>query len=286
MHKITTIPVELLNPQGPWAQEAANEAWTHPKHKKASPSLAQAAQEITAKELAIPPDKTDVSNKQQEIRTRLPIESISSTEFLAKAAKLRQSFAQLLERQKDLDVKRRKFVALAYDRLLQVSRNIVTDIDDRLKGIRTVQEERKEFEEWVQSLFNEVAMLIETDDGLISQPEFDSKPADESADKSETGNAQAVPATQQAGKHTRKRKYVVKPNDTLESIARKRLKNSNLASLIYQINQNILLLEVVASNSDAKLAPGLVLHLPSKAEVIEFKELVQESNGHGNSETV
>jgi hypothetical protein len=210
-----------------------------------------------------------------------PVEIAGSKQLLVRAAELRQSFSQLLKKQRDLDARRREFVVTAYDRLLQASRKILSVLDEGpMKDKKRAQTVGKEDE--AQAVLNDVAALIESGVAdVIGQEQPDSKLLDNGR------KAQTSPLVNQKHKESdRRRKYVVQPNDTLESIAGKQLGDADLALLIYQVNQNVIPLTMVADSKVPALAPGLLLYLPSDAEIVQYKTFVQETNGHGNSETV
>ena len=66
-------------------------------------------------------------------------------------------------------------------------------------------------------------------------------------------------------------KYVVKEGDTLESIAKKQLRDVRLALLIYNINKNVLPVTTEGGKEIVSLRPGLVIWLPSPLESKEFR---------------
>jgi len=79
---------------------------------------------------------------------------------------------------------------------------------------------------------------------------------------------------QQAKKdeESRRRRYIVKDKDTLESIATKQLKDVKLAALIYDINRSVIQSKKVDEKDVVDLRPGLVIWLPSTADISKFQK--------------
>ncbi|MBK9143898.1 MAG: LysM peptidoglycan-binding domain-containing protein [Candidatus Melainabacteria bacterium] len=69
----------------------------------------------------------------------------------------------------------------------------------------------------------------------------------------------------------KRRRYVVKKGDTLESIAEKELRDPRLAALIYDINKKIIPTRDENGKQVAYLPRGLIIWLPSPAESREFR---------------
>jgi len=69
----------------------------------------------------------------------------------------------------------------------------------------------------------------------------------------------------------KRRRYVVKKGDTLESIAEKELRDPRLAALIYDINKKIIPTREEGGKQVAYLPRGLIIWLPSPAESREFR---------------
>jgi hypothetical protein len=69
----------------------------------------------------------------------------------------------------------------------------------------------------------------------------------------------------------RRRRYVVKERDTLESIAVKHFKDVRLSKLIYEINKHLLPLKVIRGKQVRELKPRMVIFLPTNAEIEKFR---------------
>lgn len=69
----------------------------------------------------------------------------------------------------------------------------------------------------------------------------------------------------------KRRRYVVKKGDTLDSIAEKELRDLRLAALIYDINKKIIPTREENGKQVAHLPRGLIIWLPSPAESREFR---------------
>ena len=75
-------------------------------------------------------------------------------------------------------------------------------------------------------------------------------------------------------------KYVVKQNDTLESIATKQLGARDLWELIYELNKSLITVKMILGKQLYVLPPGSVLWLPSKKQIREWRRrrLSQQAN--------
>src|SRR5579885_2070138 len=94
-------------------------------------------------------------------------------------------------------------------------------------------------------------------------------------DKDEKDSAAEEPEENDRDKQARerRRKYVVKAGDTLESIARVMLKDQSLAELIYQINKRIIPARLVRGKRMLDLRPGLVIFLPASTDIRDYRAL-------------
>src|SRR6202035_1361047 len=70
---------------------------------------------------------------------------------------------------------------------------------------------------------------------------------------------------------TKRRRYIVKEKDTLQSIALRQLRDVRLAPLIYQINRSVIPVTVKAGKQVHVLKVGQVILLPSGVEIKEFR---------------
>jgi hypothetical protein len=70
----------------------------------------------------------------------------------------------------------------------------------------------------------------------------------------------------------RRRRYVVRENDTLESIATKQLRDAKLAPLIYELNRKELALKTENGKEVVDLRPRQVIWLPSGVDIKEFRK--------------
>ncbi len=66
-------------------------------------------------------------------------------------------------------------------------------------------------------------------------------------------------------------KYVCKKGDTIQSVSLKQLRDIRTAPLIYRINKEVIPVHVINGKEEAVLHEGLVIWLPSPAEVRRFK---------------
>jgi hypothetical protein len=69
----------------------------------------------------------------------------------------------------------------------------------------------------------------------------------------------------------KRRRYLVKEKDTLESIAIKQLKDVRLASLICEINKHLIPAKVVRGRAVRELKPRMTIFLPTSAEIEKFR---------------
>ncbi|MBX9686618.1 MAG: LysM peptidoglycan-binding domain-containing protein, partial [Candidatus Obscuribacterales bacterium] len=68
-----------------------------------------------------------------------------------------------------------------------------------------------------------------------------------------------------------RKKYVVLPGDTLESIAQKMFYNKSLASLIYEINRSLIPVVLKEGKRKLQLKPRTIIFLPTASEITRFK---------------
>ncbi len=69
----------------------------------------------------------------------------------------------------------------------------------------------------------------------------------------------------------KRRRYVVKEKDTLESIAKKQLRDVRLSALIYEINKHMLPVRMEKGKQVVDPRPGTSIWLPSESEIREFR---------------
>lgn len=69
----------------------------------------------------------------------------------------------------------------------------------------------------------------------------------------------------------KRRRYVVKEKETLESIAKKQLRDVRLAALIYEINKHMLPIRMEKGKQVVDPRPGTAIWLPTEAEIKEFR---------------
>lgn len=69
----------------------------------------------------------------------------------------------------------------------------------------------------------------------------------------------------------KRRRYVVKDKDTLESIAKKQLRDVRLSALIYEINKHMLPVRMEKGKQVVDPRPGTSIWLPSESEIREFR---------------
>ncbi|PZM77956.1 MAG: hypothetical protein DKT66_27160 [Candidatus Melainabacteria bacterium] len=77
---------------------------------------------------------------------------------------------------------------------------------------------------------------------------------------------------EQVRQDNKQTKYLVRPNDTIESIASKRLRDPKLADLIYQINKDKIEIKMVNGKKVYVVKEGIVLTLPSPRQIREFRQ--------------
>jgi LysM repeat protein len=79
---------------------------------------------------------------------------------------------------------------------------------------------------------------------------------------------------------SRQDKYIVQPNDTLESVVLKKLHDHSLVPLVLSLNKFRIEERTVRGKPSYVLKPGTVLVLPSRKQIREYKERVhsQKSN--------
>jgi nucleoid-associated protein YgaU len=69
-------------------------------------------------------------------------------------------------------------------------------------------------------------------------------------------------------------RYIVRPGDTLESIARKILHDKRLALLIFRINRSVIRVEYREGNQIVHLKPNTVLQMPTRTEIEIFRATI------------
>jgi hypothetical protein len=69
----------------------------------------------------------------------------------------------------------------------------------------------------------------------------------------------------------KRRRYVVKEKDTLDTIAKKQLRDIRLAALIYEINKHTLPVKMEKGKQVVELRPGSSIWLPADTEIQEFR---------------
>lgn len=69
----------------------------------------------------------------------------------------------------------------------------------------------------------------------------------------------------------KRRRYVVKEKDTLETIAKKQLRDVRLSALIYEINKHMLPVRMEKGKQVVDPRPGTSIWLPSESEIREFR---------------
>ncbi len=69
----------------------------------------------------------------------------------------------------------------------------------------------------------------------------------------------------------KRRRYVVKDKDTLESIAKKQLRDVRLSALIYEINKHMLPVRMEKGRQVVDPRPGTSIWLPSEADIKQFR---------------
>lgn len=69
----------------------------------------------------------------------------------------------------------------------------------------------------------------------------------------------------------RRRRYIVREKDTLESIARAQLRDVRLASLIFQINRAVIPVKMQGTKQTYQLKPRMVIWLPSTLDIKNFR---------------
>lgn len=70
---------------------------------------------------------------------------------------------------------------------------------------------------------------------------------------------------------SQRRRYVVKEKDTLDSIAKKQLRDVRLAALIYEINKHMLPVRMEKGKQVVDPRPGTSIWLPSEVDIREFR---------------
>ena len=157
--------------------------------------------------------------------------------------------------------------------------------DDR-ERLRLQDEERRRREEEEERRRKEEEDIKRLSDSMLTA--FATNPAQEDAERARADRLWEEQQRQEElnRQDNHQQKYVVKPNDTLESIAIKKFGSSELVELIYDINKAKITIKVVANKPRYVLKPGSVLILPSRRQVREWKQrrLSQAANSIPNSQ--
>ena len=113
------------------------------------------------------------------------------------------------------------------------------------------------------------------DDKKPTQPEIDAVAAAALLGKKNKNPNEADTKESLAEKNKKeeekRQKYVIKPGDTLESIAGKMLRDQRLAGLIFDINQAVIPVRLVNGKKVPELPPRLVIWLPTPTEVRDYR---------------
>lgn len=81
----------------------------------------------------------------------------------------------------------------------------------------------------------------------------------------------------------KRQKYIVKPGDTLESIATRMLRDKRLSGLIYEINKDTISTTVVGGKQVPKLQVKMVIWLPTPTESKDYRARLLSSQQGGQS---
>jgi hypothetical protein len=84
---------------------------------------------------------------------------------------------------------------------------------------------------------------------------------------------EAIKLRIQKREEERRKRYLVKEKDTLESIAVKQLRDVRLATLIFDINKHLIPVKVVRGKPTRELKPRMIIFLPTNAEIDKFRGL-------------
>jgi len=84
---------------------------------------------------------------------------------------------------------------------------------------------------------------------------------------------EAIKLRIQKREEERRKRYLVKEKDTLESIAIKQLRDVRLATLIFDINKHLMPVKVVRGKPTRELKPRMIIFLPTNAEIDKFRGL-------------
>lgn len=98
-----------------------------------------------------------------------------------------------------------------------------------------------------------------------------SAPADESADVA-SEDEELIKQKIRQRNDERRRRYVIKDKDTLESIATKQLRDVRLAELMFEINKHLIPVKVVRGRPVRHLKLGTIIFLPTAREVNTYRE--------------
>ncbi|HEY9784322.1 MAG TPA: hypothetical protein V6D17_02900, partial [Candidatus Obscuribacterales bacterium] len=86
---------------------------------------------------------------------------------------------------------------------------------------------------------------------------------------------------EQIRQDNKQQKYVVRPNDTLDSIASKKLRDPKLAELIYALNQDKIEMKIVNGKRVYILKPHSVITLPSPKQIREWRQQKLSQSTYG-----
>jgi LysM domain len=84
---------------------------------------------------------------------------------------------------------------------------------------------------------------------------------------------EAIKLRIQKREEERRKRYLVKEKDTLESIAVKQLRDVRLAALIFDINKHLIPVKVVRGKPTRELKPRMIIFLPTNAEIDKYRGL-------------
>ena len=73
-----------------------------------------------------------------------------------------------------------------------------------------------------------------------------------------------------------RQRYVVRKNDTLNSIAARKLNDSHLGLLIYQINKNVIPIKTTHDKRIPELKEGMVIYLPTRSDIQLYRSFLSD----------
>jgi LysM repeat protein len=155
------------------------------------------------------------------------------------------------------------------------------NIADKLAAELKAAEERKHQEEAIRHA-NEEEHKAAEQARRLAQMQAEQAAAAAAAIKGKLVDAREEDEDEPVDKSKRdedkRRKYIVQPGDTLESIADKTLRDKRLAGLIYQLNTDVIPLIESGGKKFPKLTPKTVIWLPNTADIHTYRaSLVTES---------